>query len=135
IESPANYRVVPCVGAVPFPFESKVNEGEIAELVRLPLSASTHPRLVAEAPVKINRATRTLRIYHVGNRQIWGLTARVLQNLLARLGMEVVEEGSADPMPVPALRIARQNAAPVRADGEYVLYWMIAARRLASNFA
>src|SRR6185295_12225372 len=91
IESPANYRVVPCVGAVPFPFDSKVNEAEIAELFSLPLSAFTNPRLVEERPVKINRTTRTLRIYHVGNRQIWGLTARVLQNLLARLGMEVVE--------------------------------------------
>ncbi|HEY0781845.1 MAG TPA: CoA pyrophosphatase [Thermoanaerobaculia bacterium] len=92
IESPANYRVVPCVGAVPFPFESKINEAEIAELFSLPLSAFTNPRLVEERPVRINRATRTLRIYHVGNRQIWGLTARVLQNLLVRLGMGIVEE-------------------------------------------
>jgi hypothetical protein len=31
---------------------------------------------------------RNLRIYHVANRQIWGLTARILQNLLERLGVE-----------------------------------------------
>ena len=31
---------------------------------------------------------RTLRVYHVvGGRQVWGLTARLIQNLLARLGM------------------------------------------------
>ncbi|HMI93806.1 MAG TPA: deoxyribodipyrimidine photolyase, partial [Polyangiales bacterium] len=36
---------------------------------------------------------------------------------------------------VPALRISRCNRAPVRGDGQYVLYWMIAARRAHHNFA
>jgi deoxyribodipyrimidine photo-lyase len=36
---------------------------------------------------------------------------------------------------VPAIRIRDCNAAPVRADGAYVLYWMIASRRLHYNFA
>ncbi len=35
---------------------------------------------------------------------------------------------------VPAARIRRANEQPVRPEGEYVLYWMIAARRLAWNF-
>ena len=38
-------------------------------------------------------------------------------------------------MKVPALRINAVNAAPVRGDGEFVLYWMIAARRRRANFA
>jgi deoxyribodipyrimidine photo-lyase len=36
---------------------------------------------------------------------------------------------------VPAIRIRRSNQAPVRAEGEYVLYWMISSRRLHYNFA
>jgi deoxyribodipyrimidine photo-lyase len=36
---------------------------------------------------------------------------------------------------VPPLRIARCNRAPLRGDGRYVLYWMIAARRARFNFA
>ncbi|MGE5234825.1 MAG: deoxyribodipyrimidine photolyase [Acidobacteriota bacterium] len=36
---------------------------------------------------------------------------------------------------VPALRVRACNAAAVRGDGEYVLYWMIAHRRLRFNFA
>ncbi len=36
---------------------------------------------------------------------------------------------------VPALRVQSSNAAPVRSDGDFVLYWMIANRRLSSNFA
>jgi len=36
---------------------------------------------------------------------------------------------------VPAIRIRDCNTAPIRESGGYVLYWMIAARRLTSNFA
>ncbi len=91
-ETPANFRVVPCVGAVPFPHETRTNAAEIAEVFALPLSAFANPRLVEERPVLINGVRRTLRIYHIGSRQIWGLTARILQNLLLRLGMEVAAE-------------------------------------------
>ena len=37
-------------------------------------------------------------------------------------------------MPVPALRIKTLNAAPIRTDGDFVVYWMIAARRPFHNF-
>src|SRR5271163_2423524 len=36
---------------------------------------------------------------------------------------------------VPLIRIRDCNDAPVRVGGKYVLYWMIASRRLAYNFA
>ena len=36
---------------------------------------------------------------------------------------------------VPEMRVRAANAAEVRADGEYVVYWMIAARRTTANFA
>ena len=48
--------------------------------------------MVEERDVKINGVERMLLIYHIGNRQIWGLTARILQNLLVRLGLESEEE-------------------------------------------
>ena len=35
----------------------------------------------------------------------------------------------------PVSRIRARNEAPVRPDGELVLYWMIAARRTRSSFA
>src|SRR5690242_7594736 len=38
-------------------------------------------------------------------------------------------------MSVPSSRVARLNDAPVNARGQYVLYWMIAARRAHFNFA
>ena len=36
---------------------------------------------------------------------------------------------------VPKIRIRNVNEAPVRGNGDYVLYWMIASRRLHFNFA
>jgi 8-oxo-dGTP pyrophosphatase MutT (NUDIX family) len=91
-ETPAGFRVIPCVGAIPFPFEAEPNAAEIAEVFSLPLSAFADPKLVEERPVSFNGVERHLRIYHVGKRQIWGLTARILQILLLRLGMESDEE-------------------------------------------
>lgn len=87
-ESPAGFRVVPCVGAIPNSFKAQPNEAEIAEVFSLPVSAFANPRLVEEREVLLNGVARTLLIYHIGNRQIWGLTARILQNLLVRLGLE-----------------------------------------------
>lgn len=87
-ESPAGFRVIPCVGAIPHTVKLTPNAGEIAEVFPLPLTAFANPRMVEEREVLLNGVPRNLLIYHVGNRQIWGLTARVLQNLLVRLGLE-----------------------------------------------
>jgi 8-oxo-dGTP pyrophosphatase MutT (NUDIX family) len=92
IESPAGFRVVPCVGAVPFPLDLKRNESEIAQLIPLPLSAFTNPQLIEDRNLVINGAERRLRIYHLGRHQVWGLTASVLKNFLIRLGLEPQDE-------------------------------------------
>jgi 8-oxo-dGTP pyrophosphatase MutT (NUDIX family) len=88
----SSFRIVPCVGAIPAGFVPKINEAEITEVFTLPLSALASPQLVEDRAVAIDGVQRTLRIYHVGRWQIWGLTARVLQNLLRRLGMEGDED-------------------------------------------
>ena len=91
-ETPAGFRVIPCVAAIPSSFKAEPSAAEIAEVFSLPLSAFADPKLVEERPVSFNGVERNLRIYHIGKRQIWGLTARILQNLLVRLGMESDEE-------------------------------------------
>jgi 8-oxo-dGTP pyrophosphatase MutT (NUDIX family) len=91
-ETPAGFRVVPTVGAVPHDFEPAPSAAEIADVFKLPLSAFANPRMIEEREVKVNDVRRMLRIYHVGQRQVWGLTARILQNLLFRLGMETLDE-------------------------------------------
>jgi hypothetical protein len=63
-----------------------------ASSVRRGSTAFANPRLVEEQEVLINGVPRDILVYHIGNRRIWGLTARVLQNLLVRLGLEPEED-------------------------------------------
>ena len=86
-ETPSGFRIVPCVGAIPYPVETAPNPGEIDEIFSVPLSALADPRMVEDRTVSIDGIARTHRVYHVGGRQIWGLTARILGALLARLGL------------------------------------------------
>ena len=95
-ETPSGFRIVPCVGAIPHAFEPEPSDAEIAEVFSVPLSALANPTMVEDRPVSINGVQRTLRVYHVGRRQVWGLTARILQNLLRRLGLEA-DEAVANP--------------------------------------
>jgi 8-oxo-dGTP pyrophosphatase MutT (NUDIX family) len=92
VESPAGFRVIPCVGAIPQGTQFKPSAAEIADVFSLPLTAFANPRMVEDRDVLIDGVRRSLRVYHVGSRQIWGLTARVLQNLLVRLGLETEQE-------------------------------------------
>lgn len=88
--TPSGFRIVPCVGALPAPKPGQVivphpDPGEIAEVFALPVKSFADPQLVEDREVKIDGAKRVIRIYLVNGRQIWGMTARVLQNLLDRL--------------------------------------------------
>jgi len=86
-ETPSGFRIVPCVGALPQGIETRANRDEIAEVFAVPLTALADPRLIEERTVRIDGVPRRLTLYHVGNKTIWGLTARILQNLLERLGL------------------------------------------------
>ena len=89
-QTPTGFRITPCVGAVPFPVETELNEDEIEDVFALPIRAFANPTAVEDRPVLLDGVERVLHIYHVGSRQIWGLTAMILQNLLQRLGLEPV---------------------------------------------
>lgn len=97
--TPSGFHIIPCVGAVPYPLELDPSADEIAETFSVPLLEFANPRLVEERLVVINGKERLLRSYHVGDRQVWGLTARVVQNLMQRLGIEVSME---NPVEEPA---------------------------------
>ncbi len=92
LSASSGYRIIPCVGAVPLPLETRANPAEIAEVFAVPITAFANPRLVEDRQVKIEGQERMIRIYHVGNRRIWGLTAKILKNLVGRLGVEMAED-------------------------------------------
>jgi 8-oxo-dGTP pyrophosphatase MutT (NUDIX family) len=90
--TPSGFNIVPCVGAVPYPLETQVNHQEIAEVFPVPLLAFADYSLVEDRLVKIDDVERWIRVYHVGQRQVWGLTARIIQNLMERLGLGPSDE-------------------------------------------
>ena len=90
-ETPTGFRITPCVGAVPYPVETEPDPREIEEIFALPITAFADPRTVEDRLVTIDGEERWLRVYHVGSRQVWGLTARIVQSLLERLGMAPAE--------------------------------------------
>lgn len=83
----SNFRIVPCVAAVPYPLTTTPNPDEVAEVFPVPLLAFLDPRLVEERTVRVDGRSRTLRMYHVGTRIVWGLTAQILGQLTSRLGL------------------------------------------------
>lgn len=87
--TPSGYHIVPCVGVVPFPLETVLSKDEIEEVFPVPITALANPQMVEDRAVTIDGVRRILRVYHVGRRQIWGFTAKVLENLLFRLGIEI----------------------------------------------
>jgi len=90
--TPSGFSIVPCVGAVPYPLETEVNQHEIAEVFPVPLLAFADFSMVEDRLVKVDDVERWIRVYHVGRRQVWGLTARIVQNLMDRLGFHPPDE-------------------------------------------
>ncbi len=90
-ETPSGFRIVPCVGAIPFPFETQINHAEIDELFSVPLVAFLNPTLVESQILEFQGKQYQVPIYHFGRHRIWGLTARIIQNLLQRLELAAAE--------------------------------------------
>lgn len=79
-----NYAIYPFVGVIEHGFEWIVQEAEVAEVLELRLEdlvAGHSTRRI----VRRGRAFET-EVYEVGEHQVWGATARILADLLARTG-------------------------------------------------
>ena len=85
----SGFTIRPCVGAIPYPFATEVNEAEIAEVFEVPLMAFADVRLAEDRLVTVDGFDRMFRIYHVGRHRVWGLTATIVRNLMERLGLEM----------------------------------------------
>jgi len=87
VGTPSGFRIVPCVGAIPHPFAPQPNPDEIAEVFAAPITAFTALDGIEDREVVLNGRPRTLRIYRLGRHRVWGVTARIVQNLVERLGL------------------------------------------------
>lgn len=83
--TPSGFRIVPCVGAIPGSFSPRPDGGEIEEALSVRLQELSASEASGEKPILVNGQPRTLRLYRAGNQVVWGVTARVLENLLERM--------------------------------------------------
>ncbi len=77
-----DFEISPFVGAIPYPVDFRRQEGEVAEILEIPVSYLLDPEVVEERPVKWKgRYVQTL-VFHYRGHAIWGATARILSDLL-----------------------------------------------------
>ncbi|MBI2831303.1 MAG: CoA pyrophosphatase [Chloroflexi bacterium] len=78
----SNYMVSPFVAFIPYPYDFKLQEFEVQELVEVPIQALIHRECMCQKmdiiPLKENPGLH----YHYGDRVIWGATARILEQFL-----------------------------------------------------
>jgi len=78
----SNFLVAPFVGFIPYPYSFQVNTAEIVELIPLPLSVLSDPSRFKEDVWDRDGAKAPMYSYTIGSLVIWGLTARILKQLL-----------------------------------------------------
>ena len=78
----SNYTISPFVGLIPWPYQFKVNDEEIEELIEVPISALLNSSHQYHETEVIDGEAVTSYSYHYQGRVIWGATARILQQFL-----------------------------------------------------
>jgi len=78
----SNYIISPFVGFIPWPYQFKMNEEEIEEIIEIPISALLDMGRLREETGIIDDEEVTSFFYHYLGKVIWGATARILHQFL-----------------------------------------------------
>jgi len=80
------FFIVPYVGRIPHPYAFRLNPREVARLLTIPLAAFFPADRWRTGPYTYESRTILVCCWHLGDTCIWGATARLLLDLLSRLG-------------------------------------------------
>ncbi len=84
------YRVTPVIGVVPWPYPFRLEPAEVERIFTIPLTWLADRANWDEQPIKVGSAIRPVMVikYHPYNGEIlWGISARITQNLLTVLDL------------------------------------------------
>jgi len=81
----SGYVVSPVVGAIPWPVSLRLAVAEVEDVIRIPVAALAHPQLAEERELALAGRTVASPVYHYGQTQVWGATARIIAELVERL--------------------------------------------------
>lgn len=90
--------IVPVVGVVPAPPEVTANPGEVDEVLHVPLRELLDPEVYREERWGDERFARPVYFFELRGDTVWGATAAMLRQMLARLlGVDPGSETDMDP--------------------------------------
>ena len=78
----SNFAVTPLVGVVPYPYDFKINEIEVAELLEVPISHLLDKRNLIQETREFNGVTHVMQSYQFKDHVIFGATAMMLRQFL-----------------------------------------------------
>jgi 8-oxo-dGTP pyrophosphatase MutT (NUDIX family) len=78
----SNYIVSPFVAIIPYPYEFRISQWEIEEIIEAPVLALLDKSRLREETEVINGKPEVMRYYDYQGKIIWGATARILHQFL-----------------------------------------------------
>ncbi len=77
-----DFEISPFVGAIPYPVEFRLAEGEVEKIIEIPVTFLLDPKVVEERPLRWKGKEVKTLVYHYHGHAIWGATAHILSDLL-----------------------------------------------------
>ncbi|MSQ23507.1 MAG: CoA pyrophosphatase [Chloroflexi bacterium] len=85
----SNFMITPHVGTLTYRPSFTPNPSEVAEIVEIPLRALQDPAAFHEEIWELRGQARPVQFYEHGRHQIWGATARVVQEFLSSVYVDL----------------------------------------------
>ncbi len=85
VHTPAGHPVSPVVGAVPHPLALNPHAAGVEAVIPVPFTYLANPEAVEEQEVEVGGRTLASPVYHYRAHRIWGVTASIVADLVARL--------------------------------------------------
>jgi len=82
IVTSTQFIVTPIVGFFPYPYPFKISEGEIAELIEVPLASLVDEEFFGEREILLGGQKEVIYAFQYERHVIWGATARILKQFL-----------------------------------------------------
>jgi len=78
----SNYVISPFVALIPYPYQFRVDGGEVEEIIEVPVSALLDEKCLRQVTAIIGGQAVASYFYNYQERLIWGATARILHQFL-----------------------------------------------------
>jgi len=89
--TPSGFVISPIVAAIPKPLDLKPRTGEVEAVIPVPLTYLANPEMVEEQEIVYGSLRFRSPVYHYRGHRVWGATARILADLLARMGVGTIQ--------------------------------------------